>query len=694
MNPNLVPLTTNTSPLASFPSLRSRNLATLYEIGTDKSPKGFIDAKIAPLCHLINQHDEYVTTSSCSGRVALFDPGVSNDSNEESYDVEREGTAKKSTKLSGKGRGQWRFVTHDVLNDLGSQLVAVLEEAVKERNDDNKTSSNVLTLKYEPPLLHIAASSLAAGQKMLKIFKSVCRESGLMVTSERVTVEVRTMGTALCIPIFIDAVSSSEECKCQLTPSKDYLMNLAKIMNDRMVRNEALLGRLYNAVKTELFQESTSCHEDVYEVQIQSLPPLNLWKSAAAVLPSGDSQSEDVDVVSFGGQGIGPNNNTTCQRWDTVFRLKRRRGTWSKSWDVVKLLAPDDESLNVSLQSNVLRTNAGSFQVEVINSSGRREGHSTCILRPLLSTRSRPNTAVIFGGRTGGPSAPTNDLFLFVLQDNNGQSDNNGIACRPCDVRGSLPSARFGHSMTSLQYCKHCEKRGEGDPLILIAGGTGMDHEGSIQTLCSVYILSRCKDDVSGFHHLLWERIVDMQVPRAYHTAVLMSLESCHNGVLVFGGLAQSDNPFGPGERTLPYSELLGCKINACHPAHITRFLPSSVGRAAIVLTNSNSGTTFLVAGGVDLDDQTSNVEKQETVQLFRFGSNDEVIEQIQTEVKVTSSNCNDHAHHFDLGVLVHHCLVSLPKSSDVTSDSDVVASILSVGGGVPSFSFGQSYAK
>ena len=38
----------------------------------DKSPKGGLDAPIVPLIHAINRHPDYVTTSSCSGRIALF----------------------------------------------------------------------------------------------------------------------------------------------------------------------------------------------------------------------------------------------------------------------------------------------------------------------------------------------------------------------------------------------------------------------------------------------------------------------------------------------------------------------------------------------------------------------------------------------------------------------------------------------
>ena len=39
---------------------------------TDKSPKGCIDSPIIDLIHLVNSLSDYVTTSSCSGRVVLY----------------------------------------------------------------------------------------------------------------------------------------------------------------------------------------------------------------------------------------------------------------------------------------------------------------------------------------------------------------------------------------------------------------------------------------------------------------------------------------------------------------------------------------------------------------------------------------------------------------------------------------------
>lgn len=63
----------------------------------DKSPKGFIDAPILDLMHVINQHQDYYTTSSCSGRVAIYCPSMQDD------------------KTTTKG-GIWLYVSHDPIS--------------------------------------------------------------------------------------------------------------------------------------------------------------------------------------------------------------------------------------------------------------------------------------------------------------------------------------------------------------------------------------------------------------------------------------------------------------------------------------------------------------------------------------------------------------------------------------------------
>lgn len=71
----------------------------------DKSPKGFIDAPILDLMHVINNHPEYYTTSSCSGRVALYCEGLEKD-------VENPNSDPNAIEKTTKG-GTWLFVSHD-----------------------------------------------------------------------------------------------------------------------------------------------------------------------------------------------------------------------------------------------------------------------------------------------------------------------------------------------------------------------------------------------------------------------------------------------------------------------------------------------------------------------------------------------------------------------------------------------------
>src|SRR5437764_14316521 len=56
---------------------------------SDKSPKGSIDELMLPLINLLNKHNDYVTTSSCSGRIAVYcvGNGLSNNNSSKSNDI-------------------------------------------------------------------------------------------------------------------------------------------------------------------------------------------------------------------------------------------------------------------------------------------------------------------------------------------------------------------------------------------------------------------------------------------------------------------------------------------------------------------------------------------------------------------------------------------------------------------------------
>lgn len=79
---------------------------------TDLSPKGSVDEAVRELVDEINKQDGFVTTSSCSGRVAVYLEGISKRvRQEDNREDEPSGIAS-----GGKGGGQWLYVSHDPPN--------------------------------------------------------------------------------------------------------------------------------------------------------------------------------------------------------------------------------------------------------------------------------------------------------------------------------------------------------------------------------------------------------------------------------------------------------------------------------------------------------------------------------------------------------------------------------------------------
>lgn len=112
-------------------------LVALNSDTPDKSPKGYVDEPLLPLIVLINNHQDYVTTSSCSGRICTYLEGLESSTDEAAGEVdsgetkgeqgqdddeEEEETSKgyeENTSLAAieaakraKG-GQWLYVSHD-----------------------------------------------------------------------------------------------------------------------------------------------------------------------------------------------------------------------------------------------------------------------------------------------------------------------------------------------------------------------------------------------------------------------------------------------------------------------------------------------------------------------------------------------------------------------------------------------------
>src|SRR5688572_30288206 len=143
---------TTTRRILTHPGFNARKQQILSSLTTsdpsskiDKSPKGSVDEAILPLIELLNKHDDYITTSSCSGRIAIYCAGkgikksfpnksdssnknkTENHVNNNNYQInvyieEIDNNVKDEDELelnegddvrhSMKGGGRWLFVTH------------------------------------------------------------------------------------------------------------------------------------------------------------------------------------------------------------------------------------------------------------------------------------------------------------------------------------------------------------------------------------------------------------------------------------------------------------------------------------------------------------------------------------------------------------------------------------------------------
>ena len=102
-----------------------KRLSTPDEDYTDASPKGSVDEHIRKLVDGINSTDGFVTTSSCSGRIAVFLEGGPNPAKNQRTSTAAEAIESDTSKrdagsIGCKGGGRWLFTSHDPV-ELNSQ---------------------------------------------------------------------------------------------------------------------------------------------------------------------------------------------------------------------------------------------------------------------------------------------------------------------------------------------------------------------------------------------------------------------------------------------------------------------------------------------------------------------------------------------------------------------------------------------
>ena len=210
----------------------------------DKSPKGSLDQPIAALVFSLNRHADFVTTSSCSGRIVLFEGA-----------------------RAGRG-GKWLLVSHatvtveDVTSALavaddavGAAAAAAAEDAAATADAaaadaGDEASTSYVALKMEPAILHVQCRDLSSAKWLLQVaLRAGFRESGLVLSesSSKTMLAIRTTSNCLELPV---AVAGRAGAPRELLVSDDFLRLLVSQANAKFAANAARVDALQAAFES------------------------------------------------------------------------------------------------------------------------------------------------------------------------------------------------------------------------------------------------------------------------------------------------------------------------------------------------------------------------------------------------------------------------------------------------------------
>ncbi|KAL3666577.1 hypothetical protein V7S43_008204 [Phytophthora oleae] len=263
-----------------FAQLKRESLRKL-QVMEDKSPKGCIDEPIADMIKTINAHPDYVTSSSCSGRIAVFcgEAAVGNG---------KEG----GSDLITKG-GKWLIAEHGTITY--DQLVTALRSP-----DSNSSTSNMIIFKHEPFIMHVVCRDLDAAKELLQWgIASGFRESGVVLGNRKIMCAIRTTANGLEIPL-----GRSTD---HLLVNEDYLRWIVDVANQKFEANKQKTDRLFEAFRKKFCEQPAKSSGSL--VELSSWTEMTSENSVKLVGHS-NVQYKD-NIVVFGGQGPTSSGTTT-----------------------------------------------------------------------------------------------------------------------------------------------------------------------------------------------------------------------------------------------------------------------------------------------------------------------------------------------------------------------------------------------
>ncbi|OQS01903.1 tRNA wybutosine-synthesizing protein [Thraustotheca clavata] len=256
--------------MLAFDASKRESLQKLQD-AIDKSPKGSIDAPIVDMIEALNAHPNYVTSSSYSGRIAVF-CGV----------AQNEATL---MHLITKG-GKWLVSSHAPVSydELHAKVLA-----------DPSVLNGMVIFKHEPFIMHVQCRDEEAAKVMLQCGLACgFRESGIVLGNKKTMVAIRTTANSMEIPIALNG---------KLMLDENYLQWILAIANEKFEANRLKTQRFMQELDSTLFSLPRMLLQDVAASQADTVVPR-----------AGHSNKNSLCIV--GGQG--QTSNGTARLSDLV----------------------------------------------------------------------------------------------------------------------------------------------------------------------------------------------------------------------------------------------------------------------------------------------------------------------------------------------------------------------------------------
>ena len=208
-----------------FASRREAAMLSLEE--ADRSKKGSLDAPIRDLVRLLNASPNAFTTSSCSGRVALF-----------AEPPERAPGEKK-----GKG-GEWLHVSHERAD--ADAVWEALQRYLTNGAGGSQAARQPLTFRFDPFILAAECRSLSDAQGLVRVARECgFRETGMIASGGSLGAPGRLLVSVRCsIRLEVPLTDEGGE----LITGESYVRHLCSWANKKFDANRERYGRLESAL--------------------------------------------------------------------------------------------------------------------------------------------------------------------------------------------------------------------------------------------------------------------------------------------------------------------------------------------------------------------------------------------------------------------------------------------------------------